>query len=211
MATYIILGVLVLMVIAMVADWFDFGVAPLVACVVLALAGVVTFQEAFAGFTNKYVIVTAAFLVISTAFSRTQLITKIQQSVMGLQKGKSGILLYLVLILFTLVIAAFMQPGPAALLLVILLTTIPANEKPASSQMMLPLGTLCNLGQAKLPIGMALIIVIWANGLFGKRRFFRPDHSQELSDYGFTASACGNRLFPCCIPDASQTRNHRFC
>ena len=164
METIIILSVLALMVIAMVTNLFDFGVAPMLAVIVLALTGVVTFQEAFAGFTNKYVIVTAAFLVISVMFSRTRLINKIQQAVMSLQKGKKGIALYLVLILFVLVIASFLQPGPAALLLVIVVTTLPSGEKPANSQMLLPLGTLCNLSQAKLPLGFALMIVLWMNG-----------------------------------------------
>lgn len=171
MDTMIILIVLALMVIAMMTDKFEFGVAPMVAVVALALTGVVTMQEAFAGFTNKYVIVTAAFLVISVVFSRTQLITRIQQSVMNLQKGKSGMLLFLMLILFTLVVATLMQPGPAALLMVIVLTTIPANEKPAMSQMMLPLGTLCNLGGAKLPIGTTLMFMIWINGFLEKAGF----------------------------------------
>lgn len=165
MEIYIILAVLILMVIAMATDLFDFGVAPLLACVVLAITGVVTYQEAFAGFTNKYVLVTAAFLVIGAAFGRTKLINKIQKGVMSLQKGKSGMLLYLVLILFTFVIASLMQPGPAALLLVVVMTTLPhGDNKPANSQMMLPLGTLCNLAGAKLPIGITFMLVIWANG-----------------------------------------------
>lgn len=49
MEVYIILGVVVLMVIAMLSGKFDFGVAPMAACVILAVTGVVTIQEAFSG------------------------------------------------------------------------------------------------------------------------------------------------------------------
>lgn len=171
MATTIILIVLGLMVIAMVTSMFEFGVAPLLACVVLALTGVVTFQEAFAGFANKYVIVTAAFLVISVLFGRTSLIARIQTGMLNLQKGKSGLMLFLAMILFVLVIAAFMQPGPAALLLIVLVTALPATSQIAPSQMMLPLGSLANLGQGKLPFGTLLILVVLANGFLEKAAY----------------------------------------
>lgn len=164
METYIILGVVILMVIAMLSGKFDFGVAPIAACVILACTGIVTLQEAFAGFTNNYLICTAAFLVISTAFSKTSLISKIQNAILEFQNKKSGIALYAGLIVLIIVLANLMQPGPAALIAVILLTAMPDNDRLAPSQMLLPLGAMCNLGGGKAPLGMTLMVVIWANG-----------------------------------------------
>ena len=64
------------------------------------------------------------------------------------------------------------QPGPAALLLVLILNAIPSGEKQAAkSQMLLPLGTLCNLGQSKVPIGVTLLLVVWANGFMENAGF----------------------------------------
>lgn len=88
METYIILGILALMVIVMVSGKFAFAVPPMAAVILMALTGVVTIQEAFSGFTNNYLIVTAAFLVISTAFSKTSLIGNIQQATYKLMKKK---------------------------------------------------------------------------------------------------------------------------
>lgn len=164
METYIILGVVILMVIAMLSGKFDFGVAPMAACVILACTGIVTLQEAFAGFTNNYLICTAAFLVISTAFSKTSLISKIQSSILQFQNKQSGVALYAILIVFVIVLANLMQPGPAALIAVILLSAMPENDRIAPSQMLLPLGAMCNLGGGKVPMGMTLMVVIWANG-----------------------------------------------
>lgn len=56
METYIILGILALMVIAMVSGKFAFAVPPMAAVILMALTGVVTIQEAFSGFTNNYLI-----------------------------------------------------------------------------------------------------------------------------------------------------------
>lgn len=152
------------MVLAMLSGKFDFGLPPIAACVILALTGVVTLQEAFAGFTNNYLICTAAFLVISTAFAKTSFIGTIQEQIYKLQSKKSGIALYVFLIIFIVILANLMQPGPAALLAVVLLTTLPESNKLAPSQMLLPLGTLCDLGGGKAPIGMTLMVVIWVNG-----------------------------------------------
>lgn len=166
MTVYIILGVVILMVIAMLSGKFDFGLPPIAACLILALTGVVTLQEAFSGFTNNYLLCTAAFLVISTAFAKTSVVGKIQKSVYKLQAKKSGYALYIALIVFIILLANFLQPGPAALMAVVLLSTIPEGDKSgiAPSQMLLPLGTLCDLGAGKAPIGMTLMVVIWENG-----------------------------------------------
>ena len=213
MATTIILIVLALMVIAMMTDLFDFGVAPMLAVIVLALTGVVTFEEAFGGFVNKYVIVTAAFLVISAVFSRTSLITWVQDSVINLQKGKSGTILYLVLILITLVIAALTQPGPAALLIVLILSAIPSGEgQTPKSQMLLPLGTLCNLGQIKFPIGVTLLLVVWANGFLETAGFAgQVGRTTAICFDGHIAPDCGNSLYTLGTPYAAQARNCHCC
>jgi|GEM_PF-3791694 di/tricarboxylate transporter len=171
MEVYIILGVLILMVIAMISDKFEFGFAPMAACVILAMLGIVTVQEAFAGFTNNYVIVTAGFLVLSNLFSRTRLIAKVQDTVTKMQQGKSGTMLFLVLILFVFVLSMFMEPGPTALLVCILLTSIPDNGRISNSQMLLPLGAMCNLSGRKVPIGVTLMFVMWVNGFLEKAGF----------------------------------------
>lgn len=164
MATYIILGVLTLMIIAMITDKFEFGFAPIAACVILALFGIVTIQEAFSGFTNNYVIVTAGYLVLSDLFGRTQLITKIQEFIMRSQKNKSAHFLFLLLLVFTVILVMFIEPGPAILILTVLLSTIPSEGKISKMQMYLPIGTMCNLGGRKAPFGATLLFVVWLNG-----------------------------------------------
>ncbi len=160
----IILIVLGLMIVAMVSGKFDLGFPPIAAVTVLAALGVVTVPQAFSGFTNPYLIITAAFLVISNAFSRTPVVSRIQRAVIALQARTSGAVLFAALIVAVLLLANLMQPGPAVLLVIVLLSTLPPQGPVTARQMLLPLGALSNLAQGKLPIGVALLGVVFVNG-----------------------------------------------
>lgn len=166
MEVTIILIVLGLMIAAMVSGKFDLGFPPIAAVTLLAALGVVTVQEAFSGFTNPYLIITAAFIVISSGFSKTPLVKRIQSGVLALQKRVSGVVLFIALLIAVIVLANLMQPGPAILLTVVLLSTLPTDGAISPRQMLLPLGIITNLSQAKIPIGTALLGVVFMNGFF---------------------------------------------
>ncbi|MEV7692858.1 SLC13 family permease [Microbacterium sp. NPDC089189] len=160
----IILIVLGLMIVAMISGKFDLGFPPIAAVTVLAALNIVTIPQAFSGFTNPYLIITAAFLVISNAFSKTPVVSHIQRGVLALQRRTSGVVLFGALILAVIVLANLMQPGPAVLLTIVLLSTLPPAGPVTARQMLLPLGALSNLAQGKLPIGVALLGVVFVNG-----------------------------------------------
>lgn len=166
MDTYIILGVLALMIVAMLSGKFDFGFPPIAAVTILAATGVVTVQEAFSGFVNDYLIITAAFLVLGAAFAKTPVVDRIRHGVLALQERISGVALLLVMIVATILLANLLQPGPAVLLVVVMLSTLPGDGAMTARQMLLPLGAVANLGMAKIPVGVAVLGVVWLNGFF---------------------------------------------
>lgn len=154
---YIVLIVMAVMIVAMVSDKFDFGFAPVAACTILVLTGTATVQQAYGGFINNNTILTAGYVIISSLFARTTAIHKLQAFLLKVQKGKSGLTLFAVLLIFTVILMTVMEPGPATLLICLVLSTLPAGSGIPSGQMLLPLASMVDIGARKVPMGTWII------------------------------------------------------
>ncbi len=168
---YIVLIVMAVMIIAMVSDKFDFGFAPVAACTILVLTGTATVQEAYGGFINNNTILTAGYVIISSLFAKTRAIHKLQAFLLKVQKGKSGLTLYVILLLFTIILMTVMEPGPATLLICLVLSTLPAGSGIPSGQMLLPLASMVDIGARKVPMGMTMVYVLALNNFITNAGF----------------------------------------
>ncbi|AIS08375.1 Anion permease ArsB/NhaD-like [Lactobacillus sp. wkB8] len=168
---YIVLIVMAVMIVAMVSDKFDFGFAPVAACTILVLTGTATVQQAYGGFINNNTILTAGYVIISSLFARTRAIHKLQAFLLKIQKGKSGLTLFVVLLLFTVILMTVMEPGPATLLICLVLSTLPAGGGIPSGQMLLPLASMVDISARKIPMGMTMVYVLALNNFITNAGF----------------------------------------
>ena len=83
---------LVVLCVGLLSGRHPLGLVAMTTCVLLVLTQVLTIEEAFAGFANQTVVMLSCMYVLSSAFSRTPLMTKIR-GLMGTLQGKTGFIL----------------------------------------------------------------------------------------------------------------------
>ncbi|MBU3179033.1 anion permease [Clostridium estertheticum] len=166
------LGILILMIVLIMTDKLPFGAPPLLACLLLVVAGLSTPQQAFAGFVNPSVIMIAGFMVVMAALQKTSLIDKVQSSMISLVDN-GGYKSYVLLIVVVMLGASLVGSGATGyyVLILSLVSTIPYNKKLPTSKLMMPLGFATN--HPLIPINVALqfgvtMTVLQAAGFKGK-------------------------------------------
>ncbi len=149
----IALVIVILMIVMIMSDKFSFGAPPLFACALLVLTSVSKIEEAFAGFTDRNVIMVAGFMAIMAALQKTSLMAKIKASMANLA-AKGGYKSY-VLLLLVVMLASSLTSGSTGYYVMVLtvISTIPYNQHLPNSKLMLPLGFAT--GRALIPVGVA--------------------------------------------------------
>ncbi len=152
MDQYIVLGILGFFIFGLVLNKWSFGLTSLTCCALLFLTGVCTIEEAFSGLTEPTMLLVAGMYVMSAAFSRTQLMTDIQNVLFKLE-GKSGILMSVGICLVVILFCQFIPPGVTGAIMVAFLSSL-GNDKPVSlSRMIIPACSLACLWCGTLPVG----------------------------------------------------------
>ena len=70
--------VLVFFIVGLLMNKWPFGLTAMTCCIILAATKVLTIKQAFAGFSNKTLIMIACMYVLSAAFGKTALLAKMQ-------------------------------------------------------------------------------------------------------------------------------------
>lgn len=156
------MGIVIFMFIGMLWKKLEFGMAPIIAMVLLVLTGSATISEAFYGFTNQYVVMTACILILNNAFGKTSLVSKLQHWITTISKGKGGTFLYLLLLVVALVLP--MLPGSGFMILFVLILNLPKNDGISSSQILLPIGLLNSIAGMKMPTAGSIMMVGMLSG-----------------------------------------------
>lgn len=107
MELYIVLAIMAFMIVGFLLNKWPFGLTTMTCCVLLALTGVFTIPEAFAGFCNKTLILLVGMFGMVSAFQKTSVVDKIQAQMLRL-KGKSGMALVIGLYVVVIGLACFM-------------------------------------------------------------------------------------------------------
>ena len=153
MQLYITLAVLAFMIVMFMLQKVPMGVTTMTCCAVLAILGVLTPGEAFAGFTNNSIILVAPMMALSSAITKTSIVPKIRAKVdeMG---GKTGMAL---IIFFYLVTIAFVQFIPATAtfsILVVFLATLSDEGEVTPTRLLMPMLAISCAWKGLIPIGM---------------------------------------------------------
>lgn len=138
MELYIVLAIMAFMIVGFVWNKWPFGLTAMTCCVLLALTNVYPIDKAFAGFTNKNVILVAPMFVLSAAFGRTSLLRKIQDKMVVL-KGKSGFVLLVALYAVVIALACFLPTTAEMTLMLMFLVSLGNTGDITPSRMTIPI------------------------------------------------------------------------
>ena len=154
MDAYIVLGVMVLMIIAFVLNKWPFGLITMSCCIILGVVGVLDPATTFSGFCNPFVVMLAGAFVVTNALAKTSFIRSLQDKIMQMQNGKSGVKLMLIFALAIVVLATFM-PGPALLAIIIMMArNLNDDGEVNAARVILPAAVLTTLWNGRIPFGI---------------------------------------------------------
>lgn len=139
--------------------------------IVLALAGIITPKEAFAGFANEGVITVGALFVVAAALRETGALERIGKVLLGRAKTERSVLARMSVIVTTT--SAFMNNTPVVAMLLPILVSWCKRHHVSPSKVLIPLSYLTIFGGCCTLIGTSTNIVV--NGLLQNAAKERPD------------------------------------
>lgn len=148
----LVLGILAISLILFVSEVIRMDLVALLVLCALAVTGLVTTDEAFAGFSNSAVITVWAMFILSEGLTRTGIADIIGRQVMRLA-GRREIAMIIVIMITAAVLSAFMNNiGVAALMLPVVIEVARRTRIPPS-RLLMPLAYATLLGGLMTMIG----------------------------------------------------------
>lgn len=141
----IALVITLVMIILIMVDKLPFGAPPLIACLFMVIFGIVDIKTAFGGFSNSTIVMLASFMAIMVALQKTSFIIKFKQAMFNMAE-KGGFKAYVLLILVVMLGCSLFGTGSTAyyVLVIGLLSTLPASKKLPPSRVLMPAGFAAN-------------------------------------------------------------------
>jgi len=153
-----------LIILAVAAFFFAIGkirsdVVALCALILLMVLGILTPEEALSGFSNSVVIMMVGLFVVGGAIFQTGLAKMISGKIMKLA-GDSELKLFLMIILATSIIGAFVSNTGTVALMLPIVVSLAAKARISASRLLMPLAFASSLGGMLTLIGTPPNLVI---------------------------------------------------
>ena len=160
----ITLLVMLLMIIGFLCGKFKLGLVAMTASTVLCLTGVLTFNEAYASFSNNNVVMIAGMFILSGALGKTSLVPKMKELMMK-HSGK-GQLIVFAYMLASVVIIQFSMPTALISMFLPFMAAFDEKSTVQPSHLLFPGAVLAHCVQGLLPGAYFVMIngLLEANG-----------------------------------------------
>jgi len=155
------LAVVVLLFIALIKDLAPPDLVFLGATALLALFGIISPAEAFAGFSNSGMLTVAVLFVVATGLRETGVLDYVGHHILGRAKSEKGVLARLALVVSPM--SAFLNNTPVVALFVPIVLAWSRRHQVSPSKLLIPLSFLAILGGTCTLIGTSTNLVV--NGL----------------------------------------------
>jgi len=154
--TFLVLGVAVAFV---RANRAPVGVVALAAALALYAAGVISADEAFAGFGDQTVIFIASLFVVSEALDASGITTWAGQRLIAVTQGRRDRLV-VALLAFTALLTAFVTPNGSVAALLPMAAVIAIRLDMAPSKLLIPLAFAAHAGSLLLLTGSPVNVLV---------------------------------------------------
>lgn len=160
----ITLLVMLLMIIGFLCGRFKLGLVAMTASTVLCLTGVLTFNEAYASFSNTNVVMIAGMFILSGALGKTSLVPKMKELMMR-HSGKGQLIIFAYM-LATVVIIQFSMPTALISMFLPFMAAFDEKSKIQPTHLLFPGAVLAHCVQGLLPGAYFVMIngLLEANG-----------------------------------------------
>lgn len=160
----ITLLVMLLMIIGFLCGKFKLGLVAMTASTVLCLTGVLTFNEAYASFSNNNVVMIAGMFILSGALGKTSLVPRMKELMM--KHSGRGQLIVLAYMLASVVIIQFSMPTALISMFLPFMAAFDGKSKVQPSHLLFPGAVLAHCVQGLLPGAYFVMIngLLEANG-----------------------------------------------
>lgn len=160
----ITLVVLLLMIVGFLSGKFKLGLVAMTAATVLCLTGVLTFNEAYANFSNSNVVMIAGMFILSGALGKTSLVSQMRQLVIK-HSGKSQLIVFIYM-LACAVLIQFSMPTALISMFLPFMAAFDEDSKVQPSHLLFPGAALAHCCQGLLPGAYFVMIngLLEANG-----------------------------------------------
>ena len=148
----LVLGILAISLILFVSEVIRMDLVALLVLCALAVSGLVTVNEAFAGFSNSAVITVWAMFILSEGLTRTGIADIIGRQVMRLA-GRREIAMIIVIMITAAVLSAFMNNIGVAALMLPVVVEVARRTRISPSRLLMPLAYATLLGGLMTMIG----------------------------------------------------------
>lgn len=163
----ITLAVMVFMMVSFVIQKWSYGLTAMTCVVILTLAGVIDVPTAFSGFSNTTTILIATMMVIAGQLGRTSLISRIR-GLMVKAQGKGGILLILLICVFTALLTQLMGMTAVMAIMLLFVQTLKDDDTSGISQsrMLFLCAAMICTWFGRLPVGMGAALPLTTNAYY---------------------------------------------
>ena len=176
----ITLAVMVFMMVSFVIQKWSYGLTAMTCIIALALTGVIDVKTAFSGFSNTTTILIATMMVIAGAIGKTSLIQRIR-SVMAKAKGKSGVLLILLICAFTTLLTQLMGMTAVMAIMLMFVQTLDEKSSISPARMLFAVACINTIWTSKIPIGMGATMPGTINSFY--QGMVGPEDLLAITDY----------------------------
>ena len=146
--------VLVLIMAGFFSGKFSFALVSVVGITILEIGGVLSAKEAWAGFSDKSVVLTVALFVLGGGLSKTSLITRLKHMLNDYQ-GDSKYAIWAILGASSLLAVCTASNIAAATLIPVIISLCEGNPKLSRTQIIKSSGDMMNIWTGTLPLGMS--------------------------------------------------------
>ncbi len=165
------------------------------ALALVTVVGIISPDEAFAGFSNQGMLTVGALYIVASALRETGALDTVGRRILGSAKSERGVLKRLAGTVT--VMSAFLNNTPIVAMFIPIITNWCKKHQIAPSRLLIPLSYLCILGGTCTLIGTSTNLVV--NGLMQEvssskeeyRESLRPMHMFELTYVGVPYAILG--------------------
>jgi len=155
----IVLGILIASIVLFITEWIAIDLVALGIMISLALTGILTPEEAIAGFSNPALITVAAMFVLSAGLLRTGAVGFIGKRIMQIAGRDEKKLLLLILVTVT-IISAFVNNTPVMMVFLPIILGIAYQSEISPSKLLIPTSYATIIGGTCTLIGTSTNILV---------------------------------------------------
>ena len=182
-----VLGLLLLALVLFVTEKLSSDVSTLLVLIGLVVSGILSVEEAFAGFGSEIIVVIGSIFVLSGALVRTGVMDRFGAAMGRIGQG-SELKLVIVLMVVTAAVSAFLSNTTATAVLIPAVLAISKTSKVSASRLLMPLAFASMLGGTCTVIGTSANI---ASSGFIQRASLTPFSLFEFATAGLGAIVVG--------------------